>query len=104
MSAPCITISCSSYNLPLQISSHVVKQVLPGVYESQTRGGTLPHIQNTTQLTRQYAIAEGPKRFAVVGGGLAGVAVAWNLLAMTGGEGPTSIDLFDAVGLAGGLF
>ena len=48
------------------------------------------------------SLADRPQRFAVIGGGFAGVAVAWNLLAMTGGSRPTTVDLYDAAGLAGG--
>jgi len=58
--------------------------------------GSKPHL---TKIRFEVA-ADGPKRFAVIGGGLAGVSVAWNLVAMTGAT--SSIDLFDAVGLAGG--
>ena len=38
------------------------------------------------------------KRYAVIGGGFAGIAVAWHLLASSTAAQPVSIDLYDAAG------
>ena len=48
-----------------------------------------------------HAGSRGRRRYAIIGGGFAGVATAWHLLAA--GEGSIAgIDLFDAAGLGGG--
>ena len=40
------------------------------------------------------------RRYAIIGGGFAGVATAWHLLAHA--SGPVSVHLFDGAGIAGG--
>lgn len=40
------------------------------------------------------------RRYAIVGGGFAGVATAWHLLAHA--SSPVSVHLFDGAGIAGG--
>ncbi len=45
-------------------------------------------------------VAGERRRYAIIGGGFAGVATAWHLLAHA--SSPVSIHLFDGAGIAGG--
>ena len=45
-------------------------------------------------------IAGQQRRYAVIGGGFAGIATAWHLLAHA--DAPVSVHLFDGAGIAGG--
>ena len=47
-----------------------------------------------------YCVAGEQRRYAIIGGGFAGVATAWHLLAHA--NSPVSIHLFDGAGIAGG--
>ena len=42
------------------------------------------------------------RRFAVIGGGFAGAALAWHLLAAASARVPVSVTLYDGAGLCGG--
>ena len=48
-----------------------------------------------------HAGTQGRRRYAIIGGGFAGVATAWHLLAAAD-RAIAGIDLFDAAGLGGG--
>ena len=50
--------------------------------------------------TEAFADAGAERRYAVIGGGFAGVATAWHLLAHA--NRPVRVDLFDGAGIAGG--
>lgn len=47
-------------------------------------------------------MAGAGRNFAVVGGGFAGCAVAWHLLAAARARAPIAVTLFDGAGLGGG--
>ena len=50
--------------------------------------------------TEAFAGVGAERRYAVIGGGFAGVATAWHLLAHA--KRPVRVDLFDGAGIAGG--
>jgi len=43
-----------------------------------------------------------PHRYAIIGGGFAGVAIAWHLIKLSTSENPIQVELFDAYGLGAG--
>lgn len=49
-----------------------------------------------------HMVCPGLKRYAIIGGGLAGVSVAWHLLAAATPAQPICIHLYDKAGIAGG--
>ncbi|BFI28697.1 hypothetical protein MPTK2_2g22170 [Marchantia polymorpha subsp. ruderalis] len=59
----------------------------------------LPHLVSVAATGVQPC---GPRRFAVLGAGFAGVSVAWHLLQHTSSSAPVCVELFDDAGVGGG--
>ena len=66
--------------------------------------GCRPHQGNpmSAGCDRGMGGACAVRRFAIVGGGFAGCAVAWHLLAAARSGAPIAVALFDGAGLGGG--
>lgn len=70
---------------------------LPRGFAASTRPFPTQRAMYTTST-----ITQRPVRFAVIGGGFAGLALTWHLLRYASQSHPLSVDLFDAYGLGAG--
>jgi FAD-NAD(P)-binding len=60
---------------------------------------TLPrHDWSAHRIASKLLAVTGCRRYAVIGGGLAGVATAWHLLRLATPSAPVQLDLFDPAG------
>ena len=71
--------------------------------EVQPPKGCVWDVQHSAWLSSNSILCLGEiRRFAVVGAGLAGMAITWNLMAMSVPNHGIVVDVYDAVGLGAG--
>ncbi|KAK9814738.1 hypothetical protein WJX72_010698 [[Myrmecia] bisecta] len=84
----------------------MIRSTLPPRRSGRSRQappGQSSHVAAIACSSQARAVqAASGRRYAVVGGGFAGVAVAWHLLAQATATAPVQVQLFDLAGLGGG--
>jgi len=69
---------------------------------SRQDGSCAPESTSRGSVAARSPNPPAPKRYAVIGGGFAGVAVAFHLLSRASHTHPISLDLYEAFGLGAG--
>eukprot|EP00898_Chlorokybus_atmophyticus_P003870 jgi/Chlat1/4484/Chrsp29S04423 len=87
--------------LPLRSATPKLRRGLPQLCRRPARVGVVADAADSAQHSTQISPAP-PKRFAVIGAGFAGIAIAYHLLQHARTGVPVAVDLYDAVGIAGG--